>query len=484
MAVESVRQGTVSREISELAAALLARERQPIQLLESRRGEIDERSRVLGTLKTRLTALRGGLDDLGGVGTLSPFSAKAATSSDESALGASAVASAVAGTLSVVVAQLARRATHASDLYTDGGSAISGAGAGTFGFTVTIGGTGYAVSVTIGAGEDDKTVLDNIAAAVAAAVGSKGSALRVQTETGKSRLSLASAETGTANKVTFTDTDGLLARIGLVHASATAATDTTGGYVYEDLGGHELDARLVVDGLTYYRASNTVSDLVAGTTLNLRGISANPVTVKVQPDADHGLAEIKDFIARYNDVLDYLAQQTVVDPKAGRIGPLALDPVFSGLAGQLRGTLARRVTPQAAGDPDSLAILGVVPGPDGKLAIKNETELRDTLTNKPGAVTALFSAVDGVATTLEAFVDGYAKTGGAIAAAQSQLSLRSSSIKAQIDRSNALLARRQRILEEQLARGQAVLQKLALQSGQIAAMVGLGGFGGGFGSIA
>lgn len=472
MAVSSIRQGTVSSDISQLAAALLARDRQPIKTLEDRRNQLNQRSTVLATLKTKLLALRGMADTLGGIGTLSPFAAKSTSSSDAGVVTASATANGAVSTLGVKVQQLAHRATHVSDRFDDAATTISSAGAGTFTFSVTIAGTAYNGSVVITAGDDDKTVLDNLAGAIATAVGSKGSAVRVQTETGKSRLSVSSADTGTANKLTFTDTGGLLARVGLYRATPTAATDTTGGYLYEDLGGHELDARLMVDGLTYYRGSNTVSDLITGVTLTLKATSATEVSVKVQPDADNGLTKIKDFIAKYNDVLDYLAQNTNTDPKKGTRGVLASEPVFADLAGQLRLKIATRVGSQATGKPDSLAVLGIASGADGKLSIKNETELRDKLVNDPGAVTTLFSAADGIAVQLEAFVDNYAKASGQIALSQSQITLRVSNLKTQIDRANDQLARKQALLEDQLARQQAMLQRLAQQAGQISSFIG------------
>jgi flagellar hook-associated protein 2 len=474
MSIGSVRQGTVSQDIKDLAAALMKRDRQPIQLLQARKSALTQRSSVLNALKTRLSALRAAADTLGQVGTLSPFSAKAATSSLNALVSAAAGPGAATGTLSVSVAQLARRATHVSDLFTDAGTSISGAGPGTFAFTVTVGTTAHDVTVAVGAGDTDKTVLDNIATAITTAMGNAGSALRVQTETGKSRLSLSSAETGTANKLTFTDTDGLLARIGLYKASPTQATDTTGGYVYDDLGGHELDAKMLVDGLTYYRASNTVSDLVSGVTLTLKGVTTSAADIRIQPDSDAMLGKLKDFIGKYNDVIDYLAQNTFVDPKAGTRGVLSLEPVFGDLAGQLRVRLAARVASQPSGKPDTLSSLGITPGPDGKLSIPSESALRDKLTADPAAATLLFSATDGLATVLETYVESFSKSNGQITATQNQINLRVSSLDKQIERRTAIVDRRQAALEDQLARNQALIQGLQRQQAFIAQIVGIG----------
>lgn len=467
MAVQNVRQGTVSAEIAELAAALMARQRIPLQALQDRRTQLNSRSAALTTLRTRLVTLRSELDSLAQAGTLSPLSGKAATSSDDKILTATAGASAANGAVSITVGQLARRATHASDVYTDTATSIADAGTGTYAFRLTIAGTDYDVSVTIDPGDTDKAVLDELAAAITTALGSKGTAVRVQTATGESRLSIGSAETGTANKIAFTDTDGLLARIGVVHGAPTAATDTTGGYVYDDLGNHELDARLVVDGLTYYRDSNTVSDLVSGVTLSLKAASASAVTVKIQPDADRAIAKLGSFIAKYNDVLDYLKQQTFVDAKAGTRGILSLDSAFRLLGTELKRQAATVVASQGAGQVNSLAALGIRADGEGKLSIADETKLRETFLADPAAVQSLFNAADGVATTLEALVDKHTRSDGTIAQTRNSITARISGLNGQIARMEESLAKRQAQLELQLARSQAMLQNLARQGSQI-----------------
>jgi flagellar hook-associated protein 2 len=464
---------TVSSTISQLASQMLAKDRQPIQALQAQRQALASRSSVLGALKTKLTALKGDLDTLKQIGTLSPLAVNTVDSSNSTGLTASATATAAPATLSVTVSQLARRSTHVSDRFTDVGTAISGARAGTFAFSVTIAGTEYKTSVTINSGDTDKTVLDSIATAITAATDGKASAVRIQTETGYSRLSISSIDTGTANRLAFTDTDGLLAQVGVAHGTPTVATDTSGGYIYEDLGGHELDAKLVVDGLTYYRGTNTVGDLVSGVTLNLKATSTSPVTVKIQRDADQAVATLQRFIGKYNDALDYLAQQTFIDPKAGTRGLLALDPIYGTLASQLRRLTGARVSSQASGTVDTLSALGLTIAADGKLSIGSEATLRAAFGKNPAAVTTLFSATDGIATTLAAFVGTYVRTDGQLALAQTQIGLRMSGLDDRISTKNAALAKRQTQLEQQLAKQQALVQQLAQQSAQINSILGV-----------
>lgn len=474
MAVGSVRQGTVSSDIAQLAFDLLARDRVPLTALQTRLKALNAKSSALGTLRTRLSALHDEALVLARVGTLSPFAAMAATSSDTNVLTATAATNAAASTASITVSQLAKRATHVSDVFTNTGTVISGAGTGTFAFSLTIAGTTYNASVTINAGDTDQTVLSNVAAAINTAVGTAGSAVVVQPASGQSRLSVSSANTGTANKLSFTDTGGLLTRIGLAKATPTAATNTTGGYVYEDLGNHELDATLVVDGLTYFRNSNTISDLITGVTLTLKSTSATAVTLKVQPDADAAVNEIKKFIDKYNSALSYIQQQTFIDGKNNVRGTLAGDATYLLLPSQLRAAEGTIVGSQPAGTPNSLAALGITAGSDGSLSITDETKLRSTFTTNPTAVTTLFNATNGVATTLATFVDRYSSFSGLIAGNRSQLTLQINGVNSRITQLQARLDKKQAALEDQLARQQALLNSLSQQQAQIQSFLAKG----------
>lgn len=462
-------------QLAELASKLLARERIPLKALEDQRSLLTKRSTVLGALRTKFISLRSILNELLQTGTLSPFAAKSATSSDANLLGVAASTSASSGSHTMVVNQLAKRSTFASTVYTNTGTAISGAGTGTFGFTLTINGTAYTASVTVSAGDTDQTVLNNVQTAITGAVSGKATAVVVATETGKSRLSLASTETGTANNITFTDTDGLLARIGLTNG--TAATDSVGGYVYKDLGGNELDAKVTLNGLNYIRESNTISDLITGLTFTLKAADATKtVTVNVDPDADGILAKIKDFITKYNDALGHIAQNTTVDTEGGQHGVLMLEPVWSGLGSKLRQVGATLVGSAASGDPNSLAALGITAGPDGKLSISNETTLKDTIKSDPTAVQTVFTAAaDGVATKLEDFVDDYTGAGGQIASTQSLLSTRIRGLSSRITTMKAALEKKQLALQNQLARDQSLIIALTRQLTQVQRFFGVQG---------
>lgn len=77
------------------------------------------------------------------------------------------------------------------------------------------------------------------------------------------------------------------------------------------------DARLKIDGIEVRRDRNEgLSDVIKGLTLNLRGKSERPLTVKVEPDVQKSLDRIKEFVAAYNGYIDYSKELTKAERTA------------------------------------------------------------------------------------------------------------------------------------------------------------------------
>jgi flagellar hook-associated protein 2 len=63
------------------------------------------------------------------------------------------------------------------------------------------------------------------------------------------------------------------------------------------------DARLKLDGITATRSTNTIDDLIPGTTLNLHGPSRGPVTLEVEPDRETIKDSVIGFVGQYNQLI-------------------------------------------------------------------------------------------------------------------------------------------------------------------------------------
>jgi len=84
------------------------------------------------------------------------------------------------------------------------------------------------------------------------------------------------------------------------------------------------DAALQVNGIDITSSSNSVTNAIEGITLNLRAESGS-ATIRAERDADAIVAGIKDFIAKYNDVVSFIAGQSRYDSAKKIAGVLAGD---------------------------------------------------------------------------------------------------------------------------------------------------------------
>jgi flagellar hook-associated protein 2 len=142
------------------------------------------------------------------------------------------------------------------------------------------------------------------------------------------------------------------------------------------------DARLRVDGVTLTRSGNSISDALAGVTLNLQ--QAEPGTVTdLTVDRDDGAAvdAVKAFATAYNDVVKFLDQQRATGQ------PLYANSVLRGTVSNF--TAALRAPVAAAGEYSRAALAGLALTRDGTLAV-DDASLRKALGTGLADIKTLF----------------------------------------------------------------------------------------------
>jgi flagellar hook-associated protein 2 len=126
-------------------------------------------------------------------------------------------------------------------------------------------------------------------------------------------------------------------------------------------------------------------------TLKVKGASAEPVTIGVDP-TDEGLVEaVKDFVDAYNKVRDKLKELTRYDETTQTAAVLQGD----GRVLRVESDLSRLVSGRIAGAGvfQSLEAVGISLTQDGKLQL-DEVKLSERFAQDPASVTDFFSAED------------------------------------------------------------------------------------------
>ncbi len=144
------------------------------------------------------------------------------------------------------------------------------------------------------------------------------------------------------------------------------------------------NAQLTMDGVPVERATNEISDLIAGAKLNLSSVGTTTLTSSRPTTAITNA--VSDFVETYNGIVQTIKDQT--DPITG---VLRADPAAKNLLRSLQGLTSKVLSDTAIpGAPNTLAAIGVRTTRQGLLEIDDAT-LTSVMTKNPDAVESIFS---------------------------------------------------------------------------------------------
>jgi flagellar hook-associated protein 2 len=363
-------------------------ERRPITLLEQQQVKIEEKVALYQQLSSKIAALKTAATKLS---TESSFFVKNAKSSNENVLVATSSANADAANHSVILNSLARASTWASTTFGD--TATTTVGTGTLAITVGAETTNIIIDSSNNTLEGLRDAINNADADVAASIVTVNAGV-----TPSYRLVVSGKKTGLANAVSITET-------GLSGGTAPSFTPTQAAN----------DANLLVDGIAIMRATNVVSDVIAGVTLDLKSASpGNELQVTVNNDIPAIEEQLRDLVAKYNDVMSFIAEKTKYDSATEQGGPLIGDSTLR----TLRRTLQSVITAPVTGTPSILGEIGIATQKDGTLSV-NGSKLSEALENNlDGVGNLFFAATAGVAKAVINYSDNAIRLGDGVLAAR------------------------------------------------------------------
>ena len=376
-------------DIGGLVSQLVAAEGQPAEQRIAR-GEASAQARLsaYGSLKSALSQFRDQLDLMQDIGK---FLSRKAASSNEDLFSVSASTSALPGSYSVEVVNLAAAQRLTSGAFADADTAV---GEGTL--TIDVGGEAFDVEITA-----DNSSLAGIRDAINAAGDNSGVTATIVNADSGSYLVLNAEETGAAQTITVTQAggDGGLAALEYDPANGlNALTETIAA----------ADALVRVDGLDITSANNTITGAIDGLTLEL--VAAAPGDIeKLSVDNDSAAVRkvIEDFVDSYNDLVATFDQLSAYDAETEIAGPLLGDASLRNIRDQLRREMSEGVDSVGAAF-GSLRDAGLEIELDGTMSIVDE-ELDAALADDFTGIGQLFAANGAYAPRLfervEAFLD-------------------------------------------------------------------------------
>lgn len=408
----------------------------------------------VGSLRSALTVFQNAMKKLND-STAPSFNAYAATSANESVVKVTSGNSAVPGSYSVVVNQLATGSKVASQQFIGGSTSSISEGE----LTISQGaGKSYKVNVASGA------TLESVRDQINKELGAQGISANIVNADGGARLVLSSSSTGK-------DTDLSLSGIPELEIDGTQQM-TGGGAGY--ITGLAQDAELTIDGLTVKSAKNTIENAVSGMKLELTGVSpkasgvGSPTSVTVAQDNDGLKKSIQAFVDAYNTLQNSITSLTSTSRDANDnlvLGPLTNDPTTRSLVGDIRKVLSE----VGAGDQlTTLSQLGINTTKEGTLEF-NSTKFMSAMNDKKlgSEVQELFTGTNGLFERMSKAIDPYNATDGSLATRKASLD----KVAKNLEDQQAALDRRTESLTESLTKKYVAMDtmvaKLNAQANQI-----------------
>jgi len=296
---------------------------------------------------------------------------------------------------------------------------------------------------------DATTTLSDLKASINTVAGDKVNATIVQIATGDYRLFLNSADTGSTQDITITDTDGNLSDDG---GTTAGGTKLTTGLTAVQTG---VDANFTYNGQAIVRSSNNITDLITGYDITLQELGVSQVSVS--QNTQNILDRVDSFVTKYNDLIDELTALTQSSVDSAEKGIFSGDSTIKSFQRAIENTIGS-VGEGAA----SMYEFGFDVDKYGKLSLDN-TILTDKIKNDGKNVEAIFSGGDytdanGVTTTVTgmfaemyAVSNEYAKSTGILGDYQASITTKISSLEDNKLKAIERLDSRYEILKKQYA---------------------------------
>ncbi len=308
-------------DYNDIITQLKSVQQKPILKLQQQEADYQVQLSAYGNLQSALSSLKSAMDGLDSASDLTSFSA---SSGDTDLFTVSAGDTAVSGSYSITVTQMA----EVHKLTSCGFSEEELVGKGIIQLKV---GDGSTMDIAVSATDTIRKVarsINDAKAGVNATVIFNGS---------NYFLTLSGEDTGSANKISLivTDEDGF-----------NKDDSNLSRLFYEDLDPENqmvqaqaaADSIITVDGIAdIHRDTNTIDDVISGVTITLESApdTDNQADLTVSGNTSEIVSKINSFVSAYNDVLDFFDSAQSYNAESETAGILLGDAITNNIHSRL-----------------------------------------------------------------------------------------------------------------------------------------------------
>lgn len=390
---------TTGLDVNALVTGLMKVENAPVDKLTAKQTSYQTKLTALGQIKSKMATLQSAAANLSSSST-SSLAKFTATASDSSVLSATANSTAVAGTYSLAVTNLAQSQKLVTAGQASSSAAISDGTATTVTFdfgtisggTLTAGTYSGATFTPNGAATQSITIdssnntLAGIRDAInAAGMGVTATLINDGSATAPFRLALSANNSGISNslKITTSGGDGTIDTLLAQDPAGLPAAQ----HLNQTVAAQNAD--FSVNGIAISKSSNSVSDAIQGVSLTLTNTTAN-ATLTVARDTSAVSTAVSTLVTAYNDLYNSIKSYSAYKTNS----PLQGESTLRTLQLQMRDIAS---TAASGGALSNLNDVGISFKADGTMQ-QDAAKLSTALSSNFDNVASLFSSTTGFAT--------------------------------------------------------------------------------------
>lgn len=413
-------------ELQSMLEQLRAVDEQAITSKESEVATLESQLDEFTVVNNKLLTIKSTALDLS---LSSTFLSRTVTSSNESAFTATVADGTAVQSTGITVGRIATKSTWLSDGKAAATSSVNTTGV-SKNFVYRVDGVDITVAVANGttlSGLADLINNDTDNPGVTASIINDGTATPY-------KLLLKADATGSEQEISITEPDQL-----------TDLTMTVQGQT-----GANLNAQITVDGVSYLRQTNTVTDVLSGITLKLQSAGSSTVSVTSNDEAVKDM--IVALVTAYNEATQELASNLNYNSETESFGILARTTLRD-LPFDLENIMTTSNEADSEGLVTSLFDLGLTFDKDGTITIDEEV-LSAAIAAVPDSVAAFFlgdstAEITGFGDKVNDYLRELTSGTGQVAAEKNAAQTRIDDIQLQIENMTARIDKRYDILTKQ-----------------------------------
>jgi flagellar hook-associated protein 2 len=389
-------------DVNSIVTQLMAVERQPITDLQKQQTTYQSQLSAYGQVKSALATFQTAVQALSDPAKFKVYSGAV---SDSTVLSVTAGANASPASYQIETTQLAQQQKISSGTAYATTSDVIGTGSLTIQFgtydgtagTFTQNGNKPSATITI---DSSNNTLSGVRDAINAA--NAGVSASIINDGTGNRLVITSKDSGAANSIKLTTTDGDGNNTDASGLSVLAYDPTVAAGSGKNMTQvtEARNALFTIDGIAISKASNKVTDAIEGVTLNLTQKNAGqPVSVNITQDTQSISTAIQAFAKAYNDANSVLRNLSAYNAQTKTASVLTGDSTVRSMQSQLKSILTGGVGSTLS----TLSSIGVGFQQDGTLGV-DTTKLQTALDSNFSNVAALFATNASIADSQISFV--------------------------------------------------------------------------------